>query len=80
MSHSQKHCIRWKMHLENKHRKESESLQQTQINQLEAECAAIKHNKASGEEEVINFLDVATKLVSNTLDFQLGELQTSLTV
>ena len=44
ISHLQKCCIRWKMHLANKHRKESEPMQQTQINQLEMQCAA--HNQA----------------------------------
>ena len=36
---------------QSKHRKESEPLQQTQINQLEAKCAAIEHNKVFGEKE-----------------------------
>ena len=41
-SHLRKHCVGWKMCLANEHGKELEPLQQTQINQLEAECVATK--------------------------------------
>ena len=76
ISHLQTHCIRWKMCLADKHRKESEELmQQTQINQFEVEHMAIEHEEVSGKEEVINFSDAATKPISHVSHFQPGQQQ-----
>ena len=73
--HLQKHCIKWKIFLVNENRRETELLQQKEINQLEAECTETKQNKDNFTEGTADSLDAATEPISHISDFAPGEPQ-----
>ena len=74
--HLQKHCIKWKTFLVNESGREAESLQQKEINQLEAECAEAKQSKHNFTGETVDFLlEAATEAISHILEFTMGNCE-----
>ena len=75
IAHLWKHHIKWKAFPANESQREAKLPQQTEINQLEAEHAEVKHNKdCCTKEETADFSDAATKPISHISDFAMGEL------